>query len=169
MEELVRHFGIDGKILLAQAVNFGVLLFILWRFAYRPILTVLKERREGIERGLALTRDAEKRMAEIEQMHARRLKEADRETLAIVSRAEESAKQQRKILLLEAGEKSEQIIAEAKRMIGEEKAKLREELRREAKEIVRDGIAQVLMKLPPEPRDRELIDAAMHAMKSTRG
>lgn len=165
MQELLHNFGIDWKILLAQAVNFGILLFVLWKFAYRPILGVLKERREGIERGIALTRGAERRMAEIEQLRDRRLQEADREALAIVSRAEESAKQQREILLAETAKKGERIIADARRMIGEEKAKLREELRRETEDLVRDGVAQVLLKMPPAPRDRELIDAAVSAMQ----
>lgn len=165
MQELLHNFGVDWKLLLAQAVNFGVLLFILWRFAYRPILNMLKERREGIERGLALTRDAEQRMAEIERLQAARMQEAERAALAIVSRAEGEAKAQRAMLVTEAGRKGEAMIAEAKRAITEEKAKLREELRREAQEIVRDGIAQALMKMPPAPRDRELIDAAIRAMQ----
>ena len=165
MEELVRHFGIDWKLLLAQVVNFGVLLFILWKFAYRPILGVLKERREGIERGLALTRDAEKRMAAIAVLLEEKMETARREALAIVSKAEEMAGAHRDHILAAAEKKGEQMIGEAKRAITEEKAKLREELRRETRELVRDGIAAVLMKMPPAPRDRELIDAALSAMK----
>ena len=165
MEELVRHFGIDWRILLAQAVNFGVLLFILWRFAYRPILGVLRERREGIERGLALTRDAEKRMADIVTLQEEKLSAASAAALDIVSRAEQTGKEQRDLLITEAGKKGEHMIAEAKRVIREEKNKLREELEREAREIVRDGIASALMKMPPLPRDRELIDAAVRAMQ----
>lgn len=165
MEELIRHFGIDGKLLLAQAVNFGVLLFILYKFAYRPVLGVLKERREGIERGIALTRTAEKRMADIEVLQAERMREAERAALAIVSRAGEEAKTQRELLIAEANKKGEHIIAEARRAIIEEKGKLREELSREARELVRDGIAQVLMKMPPTARDHELIDAAVRVMR----
>lgn len=169
MEDFVRHFGIDWRLLLAQAANFGVLLFILWKFAYRPILGMLKERREGIERGLALTRDAERRMAQIEQLRARRLEDADRAALAVVSRAEDTAKQQRAIIVAEAAKKGDAMVADARRAIAEEKAKLREALKRETQELIRDGITEVLLKMPPAPRDRELIDAAMHAMKTTRG
>ena len=165
MEELVRHFGIDWKLLLAQAVNFGILLFILWKFAYRPILGVLKERREGIERGLALTREAEKRMAAIAVLQEERMEETRREALAIVSKAEETAVAHRDQILAAAEKKGEHLIREAKRVIVEEKTKLREELRRETRELVRDGIAVALMKMPPAPRDRELIDAAVAAMK----
>lgn len=165
MSELIRHFGIDGKLLLAQAVNFGVLLFILWKFAYRPILAMLRERREGIERGIALTRDAEQRIADGERREAERMRDAERAALAVVTRAEEEAKNQREILIAEAGKKGDAMIAEARRVIREEKEKLREELAREARELVRDGIAAALMKMPPEPRDRQLIDAAVRAMK----
>lgn len=165
MGELVRHFGIDAKLLAAQAVNFGVLLFVLWKFAYRPILGMLRERREGIERGLAMTRDAERRMAGIVELQAEKLREAEGRALAVVSRAEDTAKRQSQLLIAEAGKKGEQMISDAKRVIHEEKGKLREELAKEARELVRDGIATVLLKMPPEPRDRELIDAAMSAMK----
>ena len=165
MEELVRHFGIEGKLLLAQAVNFGILLFILYKFAYRPILGVLKERREGIERGLALTRDAEKRMAAIAVLQEEKMEEARRDALAIVSKAEETAVAHRDQILAAAEKKGGHIIGEAKRVITEEKAKLREELRRETRELVRDGIAAALMKMPPALRDRELIDAAISAMQ----
>ncbi|OGZ96571.1 MAG: ATP synthase F0 subunit B [Candidatus Sungbacteria bacterium RIFCSPLOWO2_02_FULL_54_10] len=165
MEELIRHFGIDWRMLLAQAVNFGVLLFILWKFAYRPILGVLHERREGIERGLALTRNAEKRMADIAVLQEEKLSAAQQTALAIVSRAEAVAKEQRELLIAEAGKRGEHMITEAKRVIMEEKGKLREELKHEARELIRDGIAAALMKMPPTARDRELIDAAVAAMK----
>lgn len=165
MAELIGNFGIDAKLLAAQAVNFGVLLFILWKFAYRPILNMLRERREGIERGLAMTQDAERRMARIAELQQEKLREAEEKALAIVSRAEETAKRQSQLLIADAGKKGEQMIADAKHVIMEEKGKLREELSREARELVRDGIAAVLMKMPPEPRDRELIDAAISAMK----
>lgn len=165
MSELIKHFGVDWKLLLAQAVNFGVLLFILYKFAYRPVLGILRERREGIERGIALTRTAEKRMADIEALQSERMREAERVALAIASRAGEEAKKQRELLIAEANKKGEHIIAEARRAIAEEKAKLREDLSREARELVRDGIAQVLMKMPPTARDRELIDATVRAMR----
>ena len=54
--ELLSNLGINGKLLLAQIVNFFILLYILKRFAYKPILKVLDDRKEKIEKGL---RDAE--------------------------------------------------------------------------------------------------------------
>ena len=42
--------GINGKIFLAQLVNFGLILLVLWRFAFKPIVARLEARRERIEK-----------------------------------------------------------------------------------------------------------------------
>ena len=39
MNELFAAFGIDWKLLLAQGVNFGIVLVALWYFLYRPVMT----------------------------------------------------------------------------------------------------------------------------------
>ena len=45
--------GIQWKILLTQTISFSIVLFFLWRFAYRPIFAMLEARREKIADGLA--------------------------------------------------------------------------------------------------------------------
>ena len=165
MDELVRNFGIDWKLLLAQAVNFGVLLAVLWKFAYRPILKVLRSRREEIERGIRDTEAAAEKLAHVGTLQEEKLQEARQEALTIINRAEASARVQKDKMMAEAGKKGETLIAEAKRAIAEEKAKLSEELEREARELIRDGVARVLAKMPPQERDRELIDEAVRAMR----
>jgi len=54
--------GIQWKILLAQTISFSVVLFFLWRFAYRPIFAMLEARREKIAESLA---NAEKIKAQL--------------------------------------------------------------------------------------------------------
>lgn len=50
--ELLNALGIDWKILLAQFVNFAVLVFVLWKFAYKPIFKFLEDRKNKIEEGI---------------------------------------------------------------------------------------------------------------------
>jgi len=45
-------FGLNGKIFVAQLVNFGLVLLVLWRFAYRPIVNMLEARSEKIEKSV---------------------------------------------------------------------------------------------------------------------
>ena len=41
--------GIDLKLLIAQVVNFGILLFVLSKFLYKPVVTMLEERQKKAE------------------------------------------------------------------------------------------------------------------------
>ena len=66
MAELAEQLGLDWKLLLSQAVNFLLLLFLLRKFAYLPLLKILKERRARIEEGLAKATEADKRLLEVD-------------------------------------------------------------------------------------------------------
>ena len=46
--ELFSALGLDLRIFIAQFINFAVLVFVLYRFAYNPILKLLEERKEKI-------------------------------------------------------------------------------------------------------------------------
>lgn len=63
MNELFVAFGINWKLLVAQAVNFGALLAILTYFLYTPILKMLDERRERIARGVRDAEEAAQKLA----------------------------------------------------------------------------------------------------------
>lgn len=166
MTELIKHFGIDWRLLLAQAVNFLILLWILKRFAYGPILQMLKKRKEEIEKGLRYTKEAEKALADIGTIKEKVLTEARSDALRIVSGAEETAKLRKEEILRQASLKAEAMVAQAKKIIEEEKAKMRESLYRETEDIVRLGIARVLGKMPEEERDRDLIKEALQELKA---
>jgi len=45
--QLIDALGLDLRILLAQLVNFAILIFVLWRFAYKPVFNILEE--EGLK------------------------------------------------------------------------------------------------------------------------
>ena len=57
-------FGVDWPHLIAQIISFSIVCAVLYRFAYRPILAMLEERREQIAQGLA---NAEKIKAELDR------------------------------------------------------------------------------------------------------
>jgi len=66
--EIFNQFGINPLLLLAQVVNFAVLLFILKRFLYKPILKVLEERKKRIEESLKNAEEIEKRLVETAEL-----------------------------------------------------------------------------------------------------
>jgi len=168
MEDLIRNFGIDWKLLLAQAVNFFILLLLLQKFAYKPILKVLRKRREEIEKGLRFTKNAEEKLGQIEKEKDDVLKKARTDGIAIVKDAEKTGRERKEEAAKEATRKSEEIILAAKRLIEEEKTKMGEDVLKNAEELLRIGVAKVLQKIPSDMRDRELIHQAMNELKTMR-
>lgn len=166
LSELIQHFGIDWKLLLAQAINFFVLLFILRKFAYQPIFAMLNKRRREIEKGLEYTQKAEAELHRIDEKREETLKEARGEALVIVTEAEAIAKNKKEEIVADANRKVEGIVADAKRAIEEQKAKLGEEAYRNAQDLVRTGIEKVLGKMPAGERDKHLIQEALGELKN---
>jgi len=77
------QLGIDWRLLLSQAVNFFLLLFILRLFVYKPLVNVLKERRQKIEEGLAKAEEAEERLHEVDEIGRQKIKAAEGEAAEI--------------------------------------------------------------------------------------
>ncbi len=130
--EVLHKLGIDWKLLIAQGINFLVLLYILKRFVYKPMLAFLDERAGKIESGLQNAEAAGKRLEAAEKEHKRLLAEAQKEARAIVEEALSVAKRRdmeqlektkaEVAALLEAGKQS--IAEERERSLREAKAEL---------------------------------------------
>ncbi len=52
MESIISTFHIDWKIIIAQAVNFGIVLAVLYIFALKPLNKLMSERAEKIKKGI---------------------------------------------------------------------------------------------------------------------
>ena len=64
MGELFSTFGVDWRLLIIQAVNFGLLLSVLTYFLYKPILQIIDERREKIAEGVRTAEAAGRKLAD---------------------------------------------------------------------------------------------------------
>lgn len=168
MSELIHNFGIDWKLLAAQAVNFFILLIILKRFAYGPILEMLRVRKERIEQSIKDAEEAAKKLQEGEQEKQLLLKTAHAEALSIVNASEESGKKRGEEVIAAAHKKVETIATDMKRAIEEEKAKMSDQVMQSARDLIHMGIVKVLGKLPPSERDQELIEEALKELKTVK-
>lgn len=168
MQELIHHFGIDIRLLLSQAANFFILLFILWKFAYGPIIRTLKLRRREIEKGLEFTKQAEEELKRTDKVREETLQKAKTDALSIVNEAEALGKERKEEMVKEANKKVESVVADAKRAISEEKAKMGEQVYKNAQDLVKSSIAKVLGKMPAGERDQHLIEEALKELKAAK-
>jgi F-type H+-transporting ATPase subunit b len=168
MGDLIHNFGVDWKLLLAQVVNFAILFFLLKKFAYAPVLAMLRKRREEIKAGIAMKAEAEKTLGEVEEIKSATSQRAQEEALALMKRTEEAAIERKEEIISDANVRGEILVAEAKQKAEKEAEKIEEQVMREAEVLVREGIKQVLRKMPAGERDEELIKGALAALKSAK-
>ena len=130
MSELFGALGINGKLLLAQAVNFGILAAVLTKFLYKPMFRTLRERREKAEFIEQAAREAQEARANAEKTAAQQ----DRDARAASAAMLQQARQEADILRKQAVAKTEQEIAAFKQRSTQELAQEKERVLREAQE-----------------------------------
>jgi len=162
--EFARQFGIDWKLLASQVVNFLILLTVLRLFVYKPVFKLLHDRGRRIEEGVARADEADRRLGEVQEIAKGRLLAAEHESLAMIRKAEEQAKEREEVLMGEAGKKQERLLTEARAAAQAERAKAREEFSREASSLIRAAIERTV-ELAPEQIDEALIQKAMRELK----
>ncbi len=162
--EILAKFGVEGKILLAQVVNFLVLLYVLRRFAYQPLLRYMEERSQKIAAGLRQAEDAVKTLKAAETEHARILSEAREEAARTIRKAEATAKAEREAFLKRAEEEVMRLTEKGERDIQEAKARMLDDARAEVAELVLKASEKLLgEKLDAETDRKRIQNLVKHA------
>lgn len=129
------NLGIHWQGLLAQAVNFLLLLGLLWLVAYKPVLRMLDRRatriRESMERAEEIRREA----ARTEEQFAATLARARKEGQAIMAQASEVAERIRAEAQEEARRQAEEFLSKARAEIQRDKERAAAELRAQVADL----------------------------------
>ncbi len=131
--ELLKEFRVEPMLLLAQIVNFGILLFILKRFLYKPILKVLEERKRKIEVSIKQTEDIQNKFDEAAKKSAELINKGCDEASRIIDEAKEEAK----ALAM-------QIQAETKQSVADTIKKTQDSLELEKQKMVAQARSQIV-------------------------
>jgi len=161
MNALIGTFHIDYKMLIAQIVNFAIVLFVLYKFAYGPLLKVMTDRTEKIEKGLKDAEEANRKLEETEVKEKKVLGEARKEAQSIIDSAEKTALKNKEEFLDEAKKKSEEIAANTQRQLEEEKKKMLSEVKSEIAGLVIVATGKVIGEKLDRKGDEEIIKKAI--------
>ena len=137
MEQLFATFGINWKLLIAQGVNFGVLLGILWYFLYRPVLRIIDERRRVVSEGVEKAEAADRRLEEAKAEGDTMIGAAAREAEALAAKARTRAEERGSEIVQAAEERAAATLREATERADEAK---RQALKQSEKEIARAAV-----------------------------
>jgi F-type H+-transporting ATPase subunit b len=163
--ELLEALGINLKILFAQLVNFSVLLFVLWRFAYRPVLDILKQRREKVSQGVQDAKAAEMKLNEAKDKEKAVIIEAKKEAQNIIDEATERAETKKQAILDKAKEEVGQVINAEKQKIQQEKADTLKSIKADISDLVVIAVERVMKEKMDSTIDKKIIKEAIKDLK----
>ncbi len=154
---LLENLGINWKILLAQVVNFLLVLYLLKRFVFSSFLEVLKKRKEKIEEGIRKSEAAEGIIQAIKKTRVEILGKAREDAYRLIKEGGQKGEEMSKQIILQTKEEREKMLKEAI----EEAERKKEELRKGARqEILKTGLIlaeEILKEKVNLEKDKEII------------
>lgn len=145
--DTAKQFGVNWPMFISQCISFAIVAFLLHRFAYKPVLKVLEERREKIAEGLANAEQIKKDLANAQSKAQEILAQANTQGNKLI---EESRVSAAKILEQESQKAiatANEIITKARQANEAELARMKAELRREVGRLVVVTTAKVTGKI----------------------
>ena len=163
---LIKQFGLDPVLLGAQIINFLIVLFLLRRFLYKPVLELLKKRQDAIEGGLKKSEEAERRFAKVLVLEKTILKNAQMQAKRIV----EDAKTQSSDLAVQIEEnikiRSEKMLNDAKGQINREAKETEKRLTLNISRIAIAFLEKSVSQLFSKSDQNAIMDRAMGKIKN---
>lgn len=151
--EILKNFGVQPVLLVAQIVNFLIILFILKKFFFGPITKVLEDRRQKIDESLKNAEEIERKLTETEEKTAKILEDAAKQAKQVIDGAKNHSQEIINEAQKEAAKTLEETVAAAQNQIKSEKEEMKAEIEGEIITLVAHVVKKLLGRsLKPEEK-----------------
>jgi len=152
------QFGFDVSLFISQVISFLIVAFLLRRFAYRPILKVLEQRRQAIAETTANNALIKEQLAQTEAARHKILADANVHGNMIIEEARAAAAKVGEAETRRAIAAAEQIMVKAREAAALEHQRLFQELRKEVGKLVVHTTAKLAGKVLTMEDQKRLLD-----------
>ena len=146
-QDVARTFGLDLPHFAAQCISFAIVAFILHRYAYKPILTVLEERKKRIKESLDNAEKIKQELSSTQTKAQEILVQAGQQASKLIEEARAAAAKVQEQETQKAIATAQSIVDKARQATQAEHARMLAELRREVGRLVVDTTAKVTGKV----------------------
>ena len=153
--------GINLPTLLAQVVNFVILLGLLYLVAYKPILRMFDERARKIKESMEQTEVVKEQAAHAEEEVKKQLEIASKEGQEVIGRAMRTGEEAGQKVQQEARQEGEALIEKARLEIQRERDEAIDELRQEFTDLTIEAAGKVIEQSLDKEAHRKLIDKVL--------
>ncbi len=153
--------GINLPTLLAQIINFAILLGLMYLVAYKPIMRMFDERSRKIKESMEQTEFIKEQAARAEEEAQKRIEQAAKEGQEVIARAVRTGEEVKREAQQEARKEAESLIARARMEIQRERDDAIDELRREFADLTILAASKVIDRSLDKEAHRQLIDKVL--------
>jgi F-type H+-transporting ATPase subunit b len=140
----MEKLGINWALLIAQLFNVILLVWLMTRFLYRPVLNMLNERTRRIQESLQEAERVKAQMADARKDYDAELARARQEAAGILAQAQDRAKGQEQEIIAQARQEADRIRQEAREQAEREREQLLRDLKGQMAELVTLTASKVL-------------------------
>jgi|ERR1051326_1917375 F-type H+-transporting ATPase subunit b len=158
-------FGIDWMKFVAQLINFAIVLFILWKWVFKPITSKLEERTAKIEKSLNDADRIQKEKAEFEQWRQQEMRKARQEASAIISKSQTDAGKVKDEIMQQAKEEQQKLLEQSRKQIEQEKNQALQSAKSELADLVTTATERIIKQKLDSKKDEELIKQSLSSLK----
>lgn len=158
VQQIANTFGVDWPHLVAQMISFSIVCILLYRFAYKPILEILEERRRQIAQGLAETEKIRAELAQAEAKCRSIILEANGQATKLIDEAHTAAGRVQQQETQKAIAAAEQILVKSREAAAQEHARMLIELKREVGQLVVQAATMLTGKILTKEDQRRLAE-----------
>lgn len=155
---MLNKIGINAPLLSFQIVNFLILLVVLKKLLYKPVLEAIEKRKKEAEEGIALKEKLERKKEEIEKEHQFIIQEAREEAQLLIEQKKKEAQKIKNKILEQAQSQKKEILASGKKESKQLKIKMQKSVEREALDAAAEIAEKILHDVLDDKKHHELIN-----------
>ncbi|MEK7614848.1 MAG: F0F1 ATP synthase subunit B [Patescibacteria group bacterium] len=156
--------GINAKIFIAQLINFVIVLLVLWKAAYKPLVKLLDERSARIEKSMNDSKEIEARLEATQIEQGKLITEAKSEAASLLEKTREEAEAQKIKLTTHAKEEVQKIIASGKDQLQAEKVAMLREAKTDIVEMAMAAAKKILAESVDEKSSQKIAQDVVERM-----
>ncbi len=164
MEKIIADFGVQPVYLAAQMVNFLILLVILNKFLFKPILKVLEERKRTVSETLSNADQIKSKLSQAEQDVEAKLSDASRQAKMILENASNQAQKIIEDARQKAQQDADEIIHNGKEAVDAERQAMKKEVQKEFAGLLVLGVEKVSGKVLKEVDHGKIVEQTIKSL-----
>lgn len=159
-------FGLNFKLFLAQLINFAVVLFVLWKWVFKPVANALTDRTAKIEKSLLDAKQITEDKETFESWKNAEMGKVRQEASGIITLAKQEAEAVRQKITDQTKQEQGKIILQTQAQLELEKQKAVAEVKGQIADIVVIASEKILKEKLTDKKDQELIKQALEEASS---